>query len=316
MKQQVHKLLRTALVMLLFLQFSAVAFANTNQNMKTTPMVFDSNQSYNIAKTFRLSPDDEKIDPEDDSNDLTGRLTAPGILKKLNGNFHLDILAEGNAKKIKMDRGNKKETTTTQGKGSAPGLLKKNESSNKPPQNNGLGRGNSKWKTQGSSDWSGELLENIEPLVPDEKLLRDFGVIEAEVAIFENAYPSVLPLYPTYITSDFGKRRDPKGRGMDNHEGVDLKADYQEIWATGSGIVTHAGYLDSYGYLVEIDHGYGIVTRYAHNSKLLVSQGQTVDRYHVIAISGNSGNSTGPHLHYEIEVDGANQNPISVIYDR
>ncbi len=66
---------------------------------------------------------------------------------------------------------------------------------------------------------------------------------------------------------------------------------------------------NSYGYLIEIDHGYGILTAYAHNSQLLLSVGDTVARGDVIAKSGSTGNSTGPHVHYEVRVNGVTQNP-------
>lgn len=135
-----------------------------------------------------------------------------------------------------------------------------------------------------------------------------------ELLPYWDAYPGVLPLEGTYVTSPYGYRRNPFGNGVEFHSGVDLKARYQDIWATGSGIVTYAGYNNGYGYLVIIDHGYGLVTKYAHNSKLFVEQGDLVERYDVIATSGNSGRSSGPHLHYEILENGETQDPMTFIY--
>lgn len=137
-----------------------------------------------------------------------------------------------------------------------------------------------------------------------------------EILPYWNAYPGVLPLdKDTYVTSPYGYRRNPFGRGYEFHSGVDFKAYYEDIWATGAGVVTYAGYNNGYGYLVVVDHGYGLVTKYAHNSKILVEEGDSVKRYDVIAKSGNSGRSSGPHLHYEILENGETQNPLNYIYE-
>ncbi len=135
-----------------------------------------------------------------------------------------------------------------------------------------------------------------------------------EILPYWDAFPSVIPVSDTYVTSAFGYRRNPFGRGYEFHKGVDFKAYYQDVWATGSGVVTYSGYNNGYGYMVIIDHGFGIVTKYAHNSKLYVKEGDLVERYDVIARSGNSGRSSGPHLHYEIILDGENQDPMDFIY--
>ena len=135
-----------------------------------------------------------------------------------------------------------------------------------------------------------------------------------EILPYWEAYPGVLPLEETYITSPYGYRRNPFGSGVEFHKGVDFKARYQDIWATGSGIVTYAGYNSGYGYMIMIDHGYGLISKYAHNSKLYVEQGDVVERYDVIAKSGNSGRSSGPHLHYEILENGETQDPMTFIY--
>ncbi len=134
-----------------------------------------------------------------------------------------------------------------------------------------------------------------------------------EMMPYWEAYPGVMPVSNTYVTSPYGYRRNPLGSGYEFHKGVDFKARYQDVWATGAGTVTYAGYNSGYGYMIIIDHGYGILTKYAHNSKLLVEAGDQVSRYDVIAISGNSGRSSGPHLHYEIIENGENQDPMTYI---
>ena len=133
---------------------------------------------------------------------------------------------------------------------------------------------------------------------------------------YVEAYPSVLPIQDTYITSYFGYRRNPFGkRSSEFHSGVDLKASYQPVAATGAGTVVESKYLSGYGYTIIIDHGYGMMTKYAHNSKLYAKVGDNVKRGDIISKSGNSGRSTGPHLHYEILIDGEPQNPLEYIYE-
>ena len=110
------------------------------------------------------------------------------------------------------------------------------------------------------------------------------------------------------LTSNFGSRW---GR---MHEGIDLGCPVgSDVLAADGGTVTYAGYSGAYGYLVKIDHQNGMETRYAHNSQLLVSVGDKVYKGQHIAESGNTGRSTGPHLHFEIRVNGAAQNPISYL---
>ena len=112
------------------------------------------------------------------------------------------------------------------------------------------------------------------------------------------------------ITSPFGYRADPFLGRLALHPGVDLvEAWGAEIHATGAGRVTHAGPMGGYGIMVEIDHGNGLVTRYAHMSKALVEEGQDVVQGAVLGKMGSSGRSTGPHLHYEVRVDGEPVDP-------
>ena len=112
------------------------------------------------------------------------------------------------------------------------------------------------------------------------------------------------------ITSPFGYRPDPFLGRLALHPGVDLTEAWgAEIHATAAGRVTHAGPMGGYGIMVEIDHGNGLATRYAHLSRALVDEGQEVAQGTVLGKMGSSGRSTGPHLHYEVRVDGEPVDP-------
>ncbi len=115
-------------------------------------------------------------------------------------------------------------------------------------------------------------------------------------------------------SSGFGYRRDPKTGGRRLHKGADFAgATGTDIFATADGVVTTAGWQSGYGRLVVIKHDFGIETRYAHNSNIRVKVGQRVSRGDHIADMGNTGRSTGTHLHYEVRVDGNPINPMIYI---
>lgn len=112
------------------------------------------------------------------------------------------------------------------------------------------------------------------------------------------------------ITSEFGKRQNPINGLMDDHTGIDISAPKgTEIRATADGMVVFSGWSPGNGNLVVIEHGMGYRTLFAHNSQNLVSEGQKVKRGDKIALVGSTGNATGPHLHYEIWLNGKPQNP-------
>lgn len=127
--------------------------------------------------------------------------------------------------------------------------------------------------------------------------------------------PFAMPVKDRFRwTSGFGYRRDPKGFGTRMHEGTDLAAAYgTAIYATADGVVTHAGWQSGYGRLIKIQHEFGVETRYAHLSQLRVAVGQRVSRGERIGDMGNSGRSTGTHLHYEIRLNGTAVNPMTFI---
>lgn len=113
------------------------------------------------------------------------------------------------------------------------------------------------------------------------------------------------------ISSGYGFRNSPGGIGSTYHEGIDIASDYGvPVEATASGTVTQASWVDGYGYLVEIKHDGGISTRYGHNSALLVTVGQQVEQGTVVALVGSTGNSTGPHCHYEVRINGDAVDPV------
>ncbi|MBI3447116.1 MAG: peptidoglycan DD-metalloendopeptidase family protein [Magnetospirillum sp.] len=123
------------------------------------------------------------------------------------------------------------------------------------------------------------------------------------------------PLHDDYdINSGFGSRNDPLNRRTGMHEGVDMGAPFgTPIYATGDGIVEFAGPGDGYGLLVEVNHGNGVTTRYAHMSRLKVKEGQKVSRSTVVGLLGSTGRSTGPHLHYEVRVSDVPKDPLKFI---
>jgi len=124
-----------------------------------------------------------------------------------------------------------------------------------------------------------------------------------------SAYPTIWPA-DGWITSRYGFRRSPLPGAQTFHTGLDIAAAYgTAIRATADGVVISAAYREAYGYTVEIDHGFGIGTLYAHCSRLLVQEGETVRRGDEIARMGSTGRATGPHLHYEVLRDGVPVNP-------
>ncbi|MFA6467882.1 MAG: M23 family metallopeptidase [Bacteroidota bacterium] len=132
-----------------------------------------------------------------------------------------------------------------------------------------------------------------------------------------SSMPAIKPMVGTYSYHGFGLRRDPFIGILKRHEGVDIHNDIgTPVYATGDGIIEFSGVTGSgYGTAVEINHGYGYKTWYAHLSKCVARSGQRVKRGALIAYSGNTGRSTGPHLHYEVIRSGEKQNPVEFFVD-
>lgn len=124
----------------------------------------------------------------------------------------------------------------------------------------------------------------------------------------------VWPTTGKTVTSTFGGRASPGGIGSTNHKGIDIGVSVgTDVFASKAGTVTRAGSFGGYGNCVDIDHGNGWSTRYGHLSKILVKKGDTVTQGQVIAKSGNTGNSTGPHLHFEIQQNGTAVDPLKYV---
>ena len=132
----------------------------------------------------------------------------------------------------------------------------------------------------------------------------------AALRVLLQMLPVSAPLQSYEVSSPFGARGDPENGHASFHTGVDLRAPYMSpVYATAAGVVTYAGYRDDYGKIVEIDHGNGISTRYAHLSRYVVSVGQQVPGHSQIGFLGSTGRATGPHVHYEVLVNGEPQDP-------
>ncbi len=153
----------------------------------------------------------------------------------------------------------------------------------------------------------------LEPIGSDaeisNKIIEKFNKFE----IYRKRFLSVplsAPLKSYYVTSGYGIRKDPYTKRRAFHKGIDLGAPWgSDIKATAAGKVSFVGRYGSYGKSVFIEHGHGIQTRYAHLSKIFVNEGQILDLGAVIGKIGNTGRSTGKHLHYEIKVNKKARNP-------
>ena len=126
--------------------------------------------------------------------------------------------------------------------------------------------------------------------------------------------PSGRPITKGWLSSYFGMRTHPLSGRREMHKGIDFAGPMGgQVIAVAKGVVTYAGKRYSYGNLVEIAHGNGYSTRYAHNSRIMVSVGDTVEKGFQIAEIGSSGRSTGPHVHFEVILNGREVNPIPFI---
>jgi murein DD-endopeptidase MepM/ murein hydrolase activator NlpD len=146
---------------------------------------------------------------------------------------------------------------------------------------------------------------------------RQLGVLEDLMLnrkLADEVHPEGRPVNAGYISSAFGSRSDPITGRLASHTGVDFAGRLgSDVVAVASGVVTWAGDRYDYGQMVEVNHGNGYATRYAHNAENLVSVGDTVKRGDVIAKMGETGRATGPNLHFEVLRDGRKVDPLTVI---
>lgn len=169
--------------------------------------------------------------------------------------------------------------------------------------------GDGLWKSPFSKSLTSGLDLTLDKLkertdMVEEKLHASFS-LQQDKTYFWSSLPHAWPTRG-WVTSEFGV-----GRRNHMHEGIDIAGPVgTPIMAPGDGVVTYSGYRAGYGKCVVIDHGYGIATLYGHLSSTYVEEGQRVQRGLQIAAIGNTGRSTGPHLHYEVHVDGVPVNPM------
>ena len=155
-------------------------------------------------------------------------------------------------------------------------------------------------------------------------MVRDLlGRLESRLAIVQTgverraalaaATPSIWPAIG-WLSGAYGYRDDPIAGGNEFHSGVDISLDPGEpVYATAAGTVEAASGSGAYGNMVVIDHGFGLVTRYAHLSRFAVRAGDRVERGRVIGYAGSTGRTTGPHLHYELLLNGQFTNPLRLL---
>jgi murein DD-endopeptidase MepM/ murein hydrolase activator NlpD len=171
--------------------------------------------------------------------------------------------------------------------------------------------------------------EGVSAQIPDlsqmlAQLAQRADLRESQLAALENViltrelkeeiHPEGRPVSSGYISSYFGERADPFDGREAFHKGVDFAGTLgSDVVAVAAGVVTWSGERSGYGKLIEINHGDGYSTRYAHNERTLVAVGQTVKRGEAIALMGSTGHSTGPHVHFEVLHNGRQVDPLSFI---
>jgi murein DD-endopeptidase MepM/ murein hydrolase activator NlpD len=127
--------------------------------------------------------------------------------------------------------------------------------------------------------------------------------------------PSIYPAYG-WVSSHFGYRNDPFTGKVTLHKGLDVAGPIgTPVFSPAAGVVSYVGYEPGYGKIVSIDHGFGVVTRFAHNSKVFVKVGQQITRRDKISAIGNTGRSSGPHVHYEVRVNGIPVDPKNYVLE-
>ena len=169
---------------------------------------------------------------------------------------------------------------------------------------------NSKNNNSSSYELKKEITRLMAKIEVREELYNTMESILLKQSVLKDTLPSLKPVNIPCCSSRYGWRNDPILGIRKFHEGVDFSAAHgEQIIATASGIVIEARRGVHYGKYIKIKHGGGLETRYAHASKLLVKTGDIVSKGEVIALVGNTGRSTGPHLHYEIRFNGNSLDP-------
>ena len=164
-----------------------------------------------------------------------------------------------------------------------------------------------------------EKLDRLDNMVYNQ--IKSYDFLREQAAGMKeriNNIPAIQPISSKYLktmASGYGDRHDPIYGTSKFHEGMDFSSAIgTPVYATGAGTVKSAGWESGYGNSIDIDHGFSYLTRYAHLSQILVKEGQSVKRGDLIGKVGNTGKSTGPHLHYEVRYRGAPQNPVNYYF--
>ncbi|MFW5451150.1 MAG: M23 family metallopeptidase [Methylophagaceae bacterium] len=158
-------------------------------------------------------------------------------------------------------------------------------------------------------------LTELETLFSQQSLqlskVQDYLITEGNI---ESAIPNGQPIKEGWVSSYYGKRVDPFTGKKAFHHGLDFAGkEGSHVYAVADGIVSWTGKRGGYGDMIDIDHGNGYVTRYAHNKTLKVEEGDRITKGQTIALMGSTGRSTGPHVHFEILRDGKTINPYNFI---
>ena len=165
----------------------------------------------------------------------------------------------------------------------------------------------------GDAPRGGAFIPETSEMTKEQIIENKLQKLEALQNIIPNI-PLIAPLDYYWVSSNYGRRKDPVNQKYAMHYGIDLVAQTSTIIsATAAGIVTASGKRANYGIMIEIDHGYGLKTRYGHLHKVNKKKGEIVDFREEIGRLGSSGRVTGPHLHYEVLYDYKPQNPAKFI---
>ena len=164
----------------------------------------------------------------------------------------------------------------------------------------------------------GELTPHFEAIAGQlESRRRQLDILEHLLLVSQmqsQRSPSGWPVLKGWISSRFGARHDPFTGRKTSHHGLDFAApEGSDVVAVAAGIVSYSGRRSGYGWVIEVNHGNGYTTRYAHNKKNLVTVGDRVDKGQRIGLVGKSGRSTGPHVHFEVILDGRRVDPAEFV---
>ena len=251
-------------------------------------------------------PNHEKTNNVNNFKITNETLSNDKFLGAQNFNIYVDQIGELHSRILEIDQQTERLQSIIKkqilGKEKLPKLKKKDKLDGKGGPFNGM-------KTS-HVDIQKTLAILMESMGVREEIYNKMEAILLKQSVLKETLPTLYPVNVPYTSSSYGWRMDPIIGKRAFHEGVDFSAAHGEpIYATAGGIVLKAGKHGNYGNLVTINHGGGLQTRYAHISKILVKKGDIVKKEDLIAYVGNTGRSTGPHLHYEIRLNKKSLDP-------